>query len=190
MKKVLFTTGLILASALSTGLSSLYAQTEQQVVVSEYKGKEQKTPLSGVSVTVLNAATSVSDQNGVAALRFRTMHPGDRVSVRRVVKNGYEIFNTQAVEQWNISPNHPFQLILCQSNQLHELRSQYSRVASDSYARQYKAEQARLASEKRKPTCWRRFTNRNYWTWRTNTNSSWKTWKTTSISLPASTSPS
>ena len=150
MKKVLFTTGLILASALSTGLSSLYAQTEQQVVVSEYKGKEQKTPLSGVSVTVLNAATSVSDQNGVAALRFRTMHPGDRVSVRRVVKNGYEIFNTQAVEQWNISPNHPFQLILCQSNQLHELRSQYSRVASDSYARQYKAEQARLASEKKK----------------------------------------
>jgi hypothetical protein len=150
MKKVLFTTGLILASALSAGLSSLYAQTEQQVVVSEYKGKEQKTPLSGVSVTVLNAATSVSDQNGVAALRFRTMHPGDRVSVRRVVKNGYEIFNTQAVEQWNISPNHPFQLILCQSNQLHELRSQYSRVASDSYARQYKAEQARLASEKKK----------------------------------------
>jgi hypothetical protein len=51
MKKVLFTIGLILASALSTGLSSLYAQTEQQVVVSEYKGKEQKTPLSGVSVT-------------------------------------------------------------------------------------------------------------------------------------------
>jgi hypothetical protein len=150
MKKVLFTTGLILASALSAGLSSLYAQTEQQVVVSEYKGKEQKTPLSGVSVTVLNAATSVSDQNGVAALRFRTMHPGDRVSVRRVVKNGYEIFNTQAVEQWNISPNHPFQLILCQTEQLHELRSQYSRVASDSYARQYKAEQARLASEKKK----------------------------------------
>ena len=150
MKKFLFTTGLLLIVSLPTGWCPLLAQAEQQVVVTEYKGKEQKTPLEGVSVTVLNAATTVSDQNGVVALRFRTMHPGDRVSVRRVVKNGYEIFNTQAVEQWNISPNHPFQLILCQTNQLHELRSQYSRVASESYARQYKAEQARLANEKKK----------------------------------------
>ena len=150
MKKFLFTTGLLLIASLPTELCSLMAQTEQQVVITEYKGKEQKTPLEGVSVTVLNAATTVSDQNGNVSLRFRTLHPGDRVSVRRIVKSGYEIFNTQAIEQWNISPNHPFQLILCQTEQLVALRSQYSRVASESYARQYKAEQARLANERKK----------------------------------------
>ena len=153
MKKVILTAGLVTMAALApihTPLSSLHAQTEQRIVVSEYKGREGKTPLEGVSVTVLNAAASVTDSQGEATLRFRTLHVGDRVTVRRVVKEGYEIFNSQAIEQWNISNQRPFNIVLCQSARFKELRDNYTRVAMQSYERQYKAEQARLAKERKR----------------------------------------
>ena len=153
MKKALVTSGLILSAAISPispFTTDLWAQSEQTIVVSEYNGKEQKTPLNGVSVSVLNAVASITDAQGKATLRFRTLHAGDRVTIRRIEKNGYEIFNSQAIEQWNISPQRPFQIVLCQTERFRALRDQYSRVASDSYAKQYRAEQARMANERKK----------------------------------------
>lgn len=139
-----------LAFALLAGSSSLLAQSEQKISVLEYNGKDGKTPLSQVGVTVLNAGATISDDKGEATLKFRTLHAGDRVSVRRIEKAGYEIFNSQAIEQWSVSPQRPFQIILCRSDKFMALRDQYSRVASDSYAKQYKAEQAKLAAERKK----------------------------------------
>lgn len=136
-----------LCMALAT---SAYAQVEQQIVISEYNGKEEKTPLSEVNITVLNAASTITDAQGRATLRFRTFKAGDKVTIRRMDKPGYEIFNSMAIDQWNISPQRPFQIVLCRSDKFRALRDQYSRVASDSYARQYKAEQARLAAERKK----------------------------------------
>jgi len=130
--------------------TNLLAQSEQQVTVLEYNGTEEKTPLSQVSVTVLNAGSTISDEKGEAVLKFRTLHAGDQVSVRRIEKAGYEIFNSQAIEQWNVSPQRAFQIILCRSDKFMALREQYCRVASDSYAKQYKAAQARLAAERKK----------------------------------------
>lgn len=130
--------------------STLKAQVEQSIVVTEYNGKSEKTPLSGVNVTVLNAASTMSGEDGKAVLRFRTLHAGDKVSIRRIEKSGYELFNSMATDQWTVSTNRPFQLVLCRSDKFKALRDQYSRVASDSYAKQYKAEMARLASERKK----------------------------------------
>lgn len=130
--------------------STLKAQVEQSIVVTEYNGKSEKTPLSGVNVTVLNAASTMSGEDGKAILRFRTLHAGDKVSIRRIEKSGYELFNSMATDQWTVSTNRPFQLVLCRSDKFKALRDQYSRVASDSYAKQYKAEMARLASERKK----------------------------------------
>lgn len=130
--------------------TTLKAQVEQSIVVTEYNGKSEKTPLSGVNVTVLNAASTMSGEDGKAVLRFRTLHAGDKVSIRRIEKSGYELFNSMATDQWTVSTNRPFQLVLCRSDKFKALRDQYSRVASDSYAKQYKAEMARLASERKK----------------------------------------
>ncbi len=130
--------------------ASLLAQSEQRITVLEYNGKEGKTPLAQVGVTVLNAGSALSDDKGEATLKFRTLHAGDRVSVRRIEKAGFEIFNSQAIEQWSVSPQRPFQIVLCRSEKFMALRDQYSRVASDSYAKQYKAAQARLAAERKK----------------------------------------
>ncbi len=126
------------------------AQVEQAIVVQEYNERSKKTPLAQVGVTVMNAGAAFSDANGQATLRFRTLHAGDKVSLRRIEKAGYEVFNQQAVEQWTISPQRPFHLVLCRSDKFKALRDEYNRVASDSYARQYKAEQARLAEERKR----------------------------------------
>lgn len=148
MKKQLYYIGITLA--LMSCHTTLKAQVEQTIVVSEYNGQNEKTPLPEVSVSVLNAGAAASDQNGQAVLRFRTLHAGDQVSIRRIEKAGYEIFNSMALEQWTISPQRPFQIILCRSDKFKALRDQYSRVASDSYAKQYKAEMNRLAQERKK----------------------------------------
>jgi tetratricopeptide (TPR) repeat protein len=130
--------------------AALSAQVEQTVIVQEYNESSKKTPLSQVGVTVMNAGAAISDENGQATLRFRTLHAGDKVTIRRIEKAGYEIFNSQAIEQWTISPQQPFRIVLCRSDRFKALRDEYNRVASDSYARQYKAEQARLAEERKR----------------------------------------
>lgn len=124
----------------------LLAQSQQQVVVREYREKAQKTPLGGVSLTVQNAASAMSNGQGEVILQFRTLKAGDQVQVRRVDLAGYEVFNQEAVDQWTISPQKPFSLVLCRSEHLWELRNSYMLVASNSYALKYKQDQARLAA--------------------------------------------
>lgn len=124
----------------------LLAQSQQQVVVREYKDKAQKTPLEGVSLSVQNAGSSMSDAQGMMTLQFRTLKAGDQVQVRRVDLTGFEIFNKDAVDQWTISPQQAFNLVLCRSDRFKQMRDQYMRVSSASYERQYKQDQARLAA--------------------------------------------
>lgn len=123
-----------------------FAQSQQLVLVQEYREKSQKTPLEGVSMTVQNAGSSMSDAQGSMTLQFRTLKAGDAVQVRRVDLSGYEIFNRDAVDQWTISPQKTFNLVLCRSDRFKQLRDQYMRVSSESYERQYKKDQARLAA--------------------------------------------
>lgn len=124
----------------------LFAQSQQQVVVREYREKSQKTPLKGVSLSVQNAGSVLSDAQGSMTLQFRTLKAGDQVQVRRVDMDGYEIFNRDAVDQWTISPQQAFNLVLCRSDLFKQMRDQYMRVSSASYERQYKQDQARLAA--------------------------------------------
>lgn len=146
MRRRLLTVALCLAMG---SMTALWAQAVQNVVVKEYQAKNQKTPLADVGVTVGNAGAAMTDGDGRAMLRFRSLKAGDRVTLRRVEKAGYEVFNRDAVEQWTVSPSADFQLVLCRSDKFRQLRDQYQRVASQSYDRQYKAEQQRLANERK-----------------------------------------
>lgn len=136
--------GLLLLSDLP-----LFGQATQNVVVMEYNGKSQKTPLAQVEIAVNNAGSTISDTNGQASLRFRTQKPGDRIQVRRIGKEGYEIFNKEALEQWVISSTNTFTIVLCKSSYFRQLYDQYMRVSSQSYEVQYKKEQNRLAAERK-----------------------------------------
>lgn len=144
MKRILISFLMLCAFALQ-----VWAQSTQLVQIREYRQKQQKTPLEGVSLTVQNAGSAMSDAQGNLTLQFRSLKAGDQVQVRRVDLSGYEIFNKDAVDQWTISPQQTFSLVLCKSERFKALRDQYMRVSSASYERQYKQDQARLETLKK-----------------------------------------
>lgn len=124
------------------------AETTQTGIVQEYNEKAKKTPLAGVELNVRNANAAASDKDGNFLLQFLTLKPGEKVNVRRIEKLGYEVFNKEAIEQWNLSPTTPFVIVMCRSDKFKAIRDNYQRVASENYDKQYKKEQARLAKLK------------------------------------------
>lgn len=125
-----------------------FAQTSQKGVVKEYREENSKRPLAGVEVEITNAGSVVSDRKGGFLLEFRTFKPGQKVNVRRIEKSGYEIFNKEALEQWNINPDEPFTIVMVKQELFKEIRDNYSRISSKSYAEQYEKEKAALDKER------------------------------------------
>lgn len=126
------------------------AKTVQKGFVQEYNEKARKTPLAGVELNVRSAQSTVSSDNGGFTLDFLTLKPGERVNVRRIEKLGYEVFNKEAIEQWNINPRTPFVIIMCRADRFKKIRDNYERVSSESYAKQLAKEEKALAALKEK----------------------------------------
>lgn len=138
----------VMLSLFAAGGSVANAQAVQEGVVKEYKEKNRKSPLVGVELVISNASSTVSGRNGEFILKFHTMQPGQKVKVRRIEKDGYEVFNIDALEQWNINPEEPFTIVMVRSDKFKKLRDEYSRVASESYERQYRKEIELLEEER------------------------------------------
>ena len=132
MKRTILTLIIIFATALTA-----MAQATQPCVVKQYNQKQQKSPLAGVQVTVSNAGNTTSGADGRLTLTFRTLKPGDRVSLISAKKLGYEIFNKQAVEQWIIARGATFELVLVRSDYFAQLKEKLTQSSTDSYKAKY-----------------------------------------------------
>lgn len=124
-----------------------FAQTVQLGSVKEYKESMKKSPLGGVELLITNAPTTVTDKKGNFSLHFQTLKPGQKVNIRRIEKLGYEIFNIDALQQWNINPEEPFTIVMVKSERFKQIRDNYSRLSSKSYEDQFVSEKARLQKE-------------------------------------------
>ena len=125
-------TTLLLSAALASG------QATQPCVVMQYNQKSAKTPLSGVEVVASNAGSTVSDADGRLTLSFRTLKPGDKVNLISAKKAGYEIFNSEAVTQWNISRDQtPFTLVLVKKAYFDQLKAKLTETSSENYKAKY-----------------------------------------------------
>ena len=125
------------------------AQVSQRGFVKEYNEKDEKTPLSNVEIVVDNAGTTVSGKDGRFILQFQTLKAGDQVYLKRLGKKGYELFNTDAVKQWNISKeDKPFTIVMCRTDIFKRICDNYAKTSYASYARQHKADSVRLAEER------------------------------------------
>lgn len=114
---------------------ALYAQSVQSGIVLEYNGTAQKKPLANVEIVVNNAASTVSDSKGNFTLQFRTLKPGDKITVRRIDKLGYEVFNNEAIGQWIITRNNePLTVLMCTQAYIKKTRDKYTELASQKYA--------------------------------------------------------
>ena len=129
---------------LATALASL-AQATQPCIVKQYNQKQQKTPLAGVQVEVRDAQSATSAANGAVTLKFATLKPGDRVTVRRIIKPGYEIFNKAAIDQWTITRGATSEIVLVQSSYFAQLKSNLTQSSTDNYRKKYEQAKAELA---------------------------------------------
>lgn len=132
MKKLIVSAVFPIVGLLAVG------QTVQRGIVREYNEERAKTPLSGVEVRVYPAQSTVSDREGKFSLEFLTLNPGERISVRRIEKDGYEVFNKDALEQWNLSPDNTFSIVMCRSDRFKDLKDLYFEQSQERYARQYR----------------------------------------------------
>lgn len=100
----------------------------------EYRGERSKTPLANVEVIVGNAGSQVTNRKGECELSFRSLKPGDKVSVRRIEKEGYEVFNKDAVSQWYISRDgHEFVIVMSESKRIKAQRDTYYNAAEKAF---------------------------------------------------------
>lgn len=125
------------------------AQVAQKGIVQEYNEKAKKTPLGGVELRVRYAGSTVSDRDGTFTLTFPNGSPGGQIDFRSIEKDGYEIFNKDALEQLNINPGRPVVVVMCRSDRFKKIRDNYHRVSSESYARKMKQDEAALAGMKK-----------------------------------------
>lgn len=142
MKKTLITIVAIFFKVL------LFAQTTQSGLIQEYREENDKRPLQGVEIEIKHAQSTVSDKKGKFMLEFRTLTPGKKVNVRRIEKLGYEIFNKEALEQWNINPEEPFTIVMVRQDVFKKIKDHYNEISSKSYAEQHAREVKRLEEER------------------------------------------
>jgi tetratricopeptide (TPR) repeat protein len=139
------------------------AQSSQPCVVKQYNQKEEKTPLPGVEVTVSNAGSTVSDNEGKLTLSFRTLKPGDKVNLISAKKTGYELFNSEAVEQWNISRDQtPFTLVLVNKEYFEQLKERLTQTSTYSYKRKFEQATKELEQQKKEGKLKEEEFNRKY----------------------------
>lgn len=147
MKKIIY---IILPLVLALTNTAAYAQSIEKGKVVQYNGREAKTALGGVEIQAANAGSTVSGAKGNFTLNFKKMKPGDKIMVTRLEKTGYILFNKEAVEQWHISrTGKPFSIVMCKEEKYREIRNNYERISSESYAKQMKIDANRLDSLRR-----------------------------------------
>lgn len=114
-----------------------YPKTLQRGQVIEYDSKGNAKGLSGVTLIIKNAGSTISEKNGNFVLEFPNMVPGDRVIYEKIYKNNYELINIDAVKQWNLNPNELFQIIMRSKSNLNKVRKRVT-SASANYSQEYK----------------------------------------------------
>ena len=123
------------------------AQCIEKGKVMQYQGKTSKVVLGGVEILAANAGSTISGVQGDFSLNFKKLKASDRVKIMRVEKTGYILFNKEAVDQWHISrTGQPFTIVMCKEEKYREIRNNYERISSESYAKKMKAEENRLSA--------------------------------------------
>ena len=121
----------------------LSSQTLQQGRTVEYNGKNAKTPLSGVQV-IAGGAYDISDKDGHFTLDFISLQNGASIRVERIAKDGYVLFNKDAVDNWQVNDKIPFEIVLCEASHFDEMVALYYNISYKSYKEQYDNECARV----------------------------------------------
>ena len=128
----------IISLLISLLVVSARAESVEHGSVKEYRGAEAKAPLAGVELNVKGAQSTVSDKDGNFSLRFAILDPGQKVDYTDIYKQGYVIFNKDAIEAWRISNDGtPFTIIMCKEGDFRALKKKFYGIIERSYLADY-----------------------------------------------------
>lgn len=114
------------------------AETVEYGSVKEYHGSADKTVLPGVELQIKGAQSTVSDADGSFVLHFATLKPGEKVNYTDIYKEGYVIFNKDALDAWRISNNgRPFVIVMCKESDFRALKKKFYGIIEKSYYDEY-----------------------------------------------------
>lgn len=126
--------------------SSVFAQVSEHGIVNEYNGSSSHKPLGDVELNVFGAGSTASDHTkGTFVLRFNELAPGSNIRVRSILKDGYEVFNKDAIASWRISnDNQTFEIVMCKSSMMKELKDKWNMISSENYKKQYELDKKHI----------------------------------------------
>ena len=106
--------------------SLLQAQVRQQgEVVLQNSGRQ---PLAGVQVRAMGAVPATSDAAGRFDLHFSKSRPGQLLLLDEVYKDGYELVNEKALEQWTVSQSSKLPIVMCRKGALAAAQEKYYEI--------------------------------------------------------------
>lgn len=122
---------------------SALGQATENGVVKEYHGRDAKTSLPGVELMVHGAPSTVSGNDGSFSLRFTTFKPGDPINYAEIYKEGYVIFNKDALDVWRISSNgRLFTVVMCKEADFRLLKKKFYGIIEKSYRDEFERQKA------------------------------------------------
>lgn len=133
---------LFILSAVS--LLSGMAQIKQEGIVMQYNGTQQKSALGNVEIAVYGAAHALSDaKTGAFTLSFVTSKQGDALRFRQGYprRSGYEVFNNETLNNWNLSTSRKLTVVLCTTEYMQQRKASLTKVTEAYYSK-------RLAQQK------------------------------------------
>ena len=132
--------------AIAMALSPLQAQVRQRgEVVLQNSGRQ---PLAGVQVRAMGAIPATSDAAGHFDLHFSKSRPGQLLLLDEVYKDGYELVNEKALEQWTVSQSSKLPIVMCRKGALAAAQEKYYEIGRSHNMARY-ADACRQLDEQR-----------------------------------------
>jgi tetratricopeptide (TPR) repeat protein len=109
--------------------------------------KSVKKPLAGVQIQAMGAvAPEVTDSSGYFTLVFQGKKPGDLIRVLFVQKSGYEVFNSDILDNWKVSndPNWIEKIKMCPAGTIDRLKAHNFESLNNTLLAQYEKQKEDL----------------------------------------------
>ena len=113
MRKIIFVLVFLTKTLFALGENIEFA------ILEEYHGRENRTPLAGVQLKAVGCNWTTTDSEGLFSFNFRNRNTKE-VKSFEFIKDGYVVFNENAVHQWRIAndPQKRFRVVLCKQADL------------------------------------------------------------------------
>ena len=105
------------------------------------------SPVSGVEIYASGATPTLTDGAGAFAMQLPYLEAGDLLLGIQIRKRGMEVVNQKEIEQWIVSGDIFYRIVLCPQGYIEENRRRFYNIGKDYYQKEYERKLAELKQE-------------------------------------------